>query len=92
MGPEQIAGVMDIIQRTASQKKAHTYDEEQAKIMQQFMIANAEAKSNAWYASSQQWDDGIINPAETRSYLKICMKVIHNKAFNASGKFGVFRM
>ena len=60
--------------------------------MQQFMIMEAEKKSNAWFATSEQFDDGIINPVETRNYLKICMKVIHNKAFNASGKFGIFRM
>ena len=92
MGPEQLASVMDIIQREASEKTGKPYDENQAKMMQQFMIMEAEKKSNAWFATSEQFDDGIINPVETHNYLKICMKVIHNKAFNASGKFGIFRM
>lgn len=92
MGPEQLAGVMDIIQREAAEKTEKPYDEEQAKMMQQFMIMEAEKKSNAWFATSEAFDDGIINPVDTRNYLKICMQVIHNKAFNASGKFGIFRM
>jgi acetyl-CoA carboxylase carboxyltransferase component len=56
------------------------------------MVKEAEKQSNAWYASGQLWDDGVIDPRETRNYLKMCMDVIHNTEFKGAEGFGVFRM
>jgi acetyl-CoA carboxylase carboxyltransferase component len=92
MGPDQLAGVMQIIGRAAAEKSGITYDEEQGKQMAQYMVKEAEKQSNAWYASGQLWDDGVIDPRETRNYLKMCMDVIHNTEFKGAEGFGVFRM
>ncbi|MFN8285931.1 MAG: carboxyl transferase domain-containing protein [Chitinophagales bacterium] len=92
MGPEQLAGVMQIIGRQAAEKAGITYDEEQGKNVAAYMVKEAEKQSNAWYASGQLWDDGVIDPRETRNYLKLCMEVIHNTEFKGAEGFGVFRM
>lgn len=92
MGPDQLAGVMQIIGRAAAEKSGISYDEEQGRQMAQYMVKEAEKQSNAWYASGQLWDDGVIDPRETRNYLKLCMDVIHNTEFKGAEGFGVFRM
>ena len=92
MGPDQLAGVMQIIGRGAAEKSGIPYDEAQGAAMAQYMVKEAEKQSNCWYASGQIWDDGVIDPRETRNYLKMCMEVIHNTEFKGAEGFGVFRM
>jgi acetyl-CoA carboxylase carboxyltransferase component len=92
MGPEQLTGVMETIQREAAQKAGLPFDEDQNKAMQAFMMQEVEKTSNAWYATGQIWDDGVIDPRETRNYLGFCLAVVNNQAYQSSGKYGVFRM
>ncbi len=92
MGPDQLAGVMQTIGRQAAEKSGIQYDEEQGKAMSEYMVKEAEKQSNAWYASGQLWDDGVIDPRETRNYLKFCLDVIHRTEFKGAEGFGVFRM
>jgi acetyl-CoA carboxylase carboxyltransferase component len=92
MGPEQLAGVMQTIGRQAAEKSGIQYDEEQGKAMAGYMVKEADKQSNAWFASGQLWDDGVIDPRETRNYLKLCLDVIHQTEFEGAKGFGVFRM
>jgi len=92
MGPDQLAGVMQTIGRQAAEKSGIQYDEEQGKAMSEYMVKEAEKQSNAWYASGQLWDDGVIDPRETRNYLKLCLDVIHQTEIKGAEGFGVFRM
>jgi acetyl-CoA carboxylase carboxyltransferase component len=92
MGPDQLAGVMQIIGRQAAEKSGIAYDEEQGAQVAKFMVMEADKQSNAWYASGQLWDDGVIDPRETRNYLKFCMEVIHNTEVKGAEGYGVFRM
>lgn len=92
MGAEQLAGVMQTIGRAAAEKSGTPYNEEQSNMMGNRMIKEAEKQSNCWYASGQLWDDGVIDPRETRNYLKMCMEVIHHAPFKGAEGFGVFRM
>lgn len=92
MGPQQLAGVMEIIQRAAAQKAGIEFDEEQATQLRQYMIQQIEQSSSAWYATTQGWDDGVIDPRETRNYLAACLATIHNQPVVGSKEYGVFRM
>lgn len=92
MGPQQLSGVMEIIQRAAAKKAGMEYDEEQAAQLRQYMIQQVEKSSTAWYATSQGWDDGIIDPRETRNYLAVCLATIHNQPIEGTKDYGVFRM
>lgn len=92
MGSEQLAGVMQTIGRAAAEKSGVSYNEEQGNKMAQAIIKEADKQSSAWYATGQLWDDGVIDPRETRNYLKMCMEVIHNAPFKGAEGYGVFRM
>ena len=69
-----------------------TIDEDQATQMRAYMINEIGKQSNAFYATSQIWDDGIIDPRDTRNVLGFCLSVVNNKAIKGTGEFGVFRM
>jgi acetyl-CoA carboxylase carboxyltransferase component len=43
-------------------------------------------------ASGQGWDDGIIDPRDTRTVLSICLAVVYNQEIKGTENFGVFRM
>ena len=92
MGSQQLTGVMESIQREAARKAGLPFDEQQAKQMSAFMVKEVEKQSNAWYATGQLWDDGVIDPRQTRNYLGFCLTVIQNTPVSSSGRFGVFRM
>ena len=92
MGAEQLAGVMEMVQRESAIKMGATIDEDQATQMRAYMINEIGKQSNAFYATSQIWDDGIIDPRDTRNVLGFCLAVVNNKAIKGTGEFGVFRM
>lgn len=92
MGPEQLSGVMEIIQRQAAETTGEPFDEQQAQMMRAFMMQEVEQQSNAWYATGQLWDDGVIDPRETRNYLGFCLAVVNNSPIKSENQYGVFRM
>ncbi|PWJ43939.1 acyl-CoA carboxylase subunit beta [Sediminitomix flava] len=92
MGGEQLAGVMELIQREAAQKAGLPYDEEQAKNLRAYMMAEVDKKSTAFYSTGQLWDDGILDPRESRNYLGFCLAIVNNKVYEGTSSYGVFRM
>lgn len=91
MGPEQLSGVMEIIQRQATEKAGGTYDEEMGKQMREYMMKEVEKKSNAWFSTGNLWDDGVIDPRETRNFLGMSLAVVNNTKIKGATSFGVFR-
>jgi len=91
MGSEQLAGVMEIIQRAAAKKSGVKYDEEQGNMIKQMLIQEAEKKSSAWYSTSKLWDDGVIDPRETRNYLGFTLAVIYSQEIKGTDAYGVWR-
>lgn len=92
MGPEQLAGVMEIIQRQAAKKAGNEFDENQAKMMRDYMIQEAVKQSDAWFSTGQIWDDGVIDPRQTRNYLGMCLAVVNNTTIKGADSYGIFRM
>jgi acetyl-CoA carboxylase carboxyltransferase component len=92
MGPEQLAGVMETIQRQAAEKAGLPHVEEQAAMLRQHMAREVEKTSSAWYATGRLWDDGVIDPRLTREHLGFCLAAIHNAPIGGSRRYGVFRM
>jgi acetyl-CoA carboxylase carboxyltransferase component len=68
------------------------YDEAQAAMLREYMIKENEKVSDAWYATGQIWDDGIIDPRDTRHVLGICLACVHNQPIAGTNEYGVFRM
>ena len=92
MGSEQLAGVMEIIKTNAAKKKGLKLDKSEMDKERRALIEMMSQKQTAWHSSSEMWDDGIIEPLETRNYLGFCLAVIYNQKIKGTGSFGVFRM
>lgn len=92
MGSEQLAGVMEIIQRASAKSLGQEYNEEQGEMMKAMLVKEADAKSSAWFATSELWDDGVMDPRETRNYLGFALAVIYNQPIKGAEGYGVFRM
>ncbi len=92
MGPNQLGGVMEIIQREAASRGGYSVDEEGMKQMREYVAQEAEKTSNAMYATGQLWDDGVIDPRDTRNYLGMTLAIVNNAGIRGTKEFGVFRM
>jgi acetyl-CoA carboxylase carboxyltransferase component len=93
MGPAQLAGVMSIVGRQAAQARGQDFDEEADAQMRALVEAQIEAESLPFFLSGRLYDDGVIDPRDTRTVLGLCLSAINSApaAEPASG-FGVFRM
>ncbi|MCL4149809.1 UNVERIFIED_CONTAM: hypothetical protein GTU68_027514 [Idotea baltica] len=91
MGAEQLAGVMEIVQKSAAKAKGIEINEQQADMMKQMLINDVETKSSSWYSTSEMWDDGVINPAETRNYLGFTLAVLYSNEIKGSNSYGIWR-
>lgn len=92
MGSEQLSGVMEMIQRQSTKRAGIEFDENQAAMLRKHLMGEVDKKSTAWYSSEQLWDDGVIDPRETRNYLGFCLAIINNQPIKSSNQYGVFRM
>jgi acyl-CoA carboxylase subunit beta len=92
MGPAQLAGVLSIVARAASEAKGKPYDEEADAGMRAFIEASVEEQSLPYFLSGMLYDDGVIDPRDTRTVLGICLSVIRNAPVEGTDRFGVFRM
>ncbi|MCW2784586.1 MAG: acyl-CoA carboxylase subunit beta [Marmoricola sp.] len=92
MGPAQLAGVLSIVARAAAESKGTPYDEEADAGMRAFIEASIEEQSLPYFLSGMVYDDGVIDPRDTRTVLGICLSVINNGPIQGTDRFGVFRM
>jgi acetyl-CoA carboxylase carboxyltransferase component len=92
MGPKQLAGVMSIVQRTAAERAGREYDEEADAAMRDAIESQIESESTALFATGRLWDDGIIDPRDTRTVLGIALSACHSAPVRGADAFGVFRM
>ena len=91
MGGKQLAGVLDIIQREAAAKKGEAVDEQRLGVMKQMTEGLIDQESDPFFATARVWDDGIIDPRDTRSVVAMCLSVTHTKPVQGTTSWGVFR-
>ena len=92
MGPAQLAGVLSIVGRQSALDRGLPYDEEQDAAMRALVEAQIEAESLALANSGRVYDDGIIDPRDTRTVLGYCLGLVNAVPFEGNrGGFGVFR-
>ena len=92
MGPAQLAGVLSIVGRQAAEARGQEFDEEADRQMREMVENQIEAESKALFLTARVYDDGIIDPRDTRTVLGMCLSVIHNQEIRGRRGFGVFRM
>ncbi len=91
MGPAQLAGVLSIVARAATEAKGQEYDEEGDAGMRAMVEQMVEEQSLPYALSGMLYDDGVIDPRDTRTVLAICLSVISNTTGPVREGFGVFR-
>ncbi|WP_317928889.1 carboxyl transferase domain-containing protein [Halioxenophilus sp. WMMB6] len=91
MGGEQAAGVMAQLRRDQIEKKGGAWSKEEEAEFKKPILDTYEQQGHPYYASARLWDDGVIDPAETRMTLGLALSAALNKPIEAT-QFGVFRM
>ena len=56
------------------------------------LISDSEKKASIWHTTSNVMDDSVIDPRNTREYLRLCVEVIYKEDIKGSNSFGTFRM
>ncbi|RUO79697.1 methylcrotonoyl-CoA carboxylase [Pseudidiomarina taiwanensis] len=91
MGGEQAAGVMAQVTGDNLRRQGKEFSAEQEQALKQPIIDQYERQGHPYYASARLWDDGIIDPAQTRDVLGLSLAAANNAPIEAT-RFGVFRM
>jgi 3-methylcrotonyl-CoA carboxylase beta subunit len=91
MGGEQAAGVLSQVKRDQIEREGAQWSTEEEAQFKQPIIDNYEHQGHPYYASARLWDDGIIDPAETRNVLGLAISASLNREIEET-RFGVFRM
>ncbi len=91
MGPAQLAGVLSIVARAAAEARGQAYDEQGDAEMRALVEASVEEQSLPNVLSGMLYDDGVIDPRDTRTVLAICLSVVENAPIRGADGYGVFR-
>lgn len=78
MGPKQLAGVLTIVARSKAESQGREFDEAAFAPIRQSFEDTVEAQSTALYATGRLWDDGIIDPRDTRAVLSLALSACHS--------------
>ncbi|MGB6245641.1 acyl-CoA carboxylase subunit beta [Gordonia sp. (in: high G+C Gram-positive bacteria)] len=92
MGAAQLAGVISIVSRAATEARGGTVDEEADAGMRAMIEAQIEAESVPMFLSGMLYDDGVIDPRDTRTVLGQALSAIASAPVEGTSNFGVFRM
>jgi len=91
MGGEQAAGVLAQVKRDQKERAGDSWSGEDEAAFKQPILDRYEEQGHPYYASARLWDDGVIDPAQTRQVLGLAISASLNRAIEET-RFGVFRM
>ena len=91
MGSAQAAGVLATVRRTGLERAGTAWSEAEEEEFKRPVIEQFEAQSDPYFATARLWDDGLVDPADTRMVLGLCLSAAINRPIEAT-RFGVFRM
>ncbi|HXA11733.1 MAG TPA: carboxyl transferase domain-containing protein [Mycobacterium sp.] len=92
MGGAQLAGVISIVSRAAAESRGQQVDQDADAALKAAIEAQIEAESLPMFLSGRLYDDGVIDPRDTRTVLGMCLSAIANAPVEGTSNFGVFRM
>ena len=92
MGAAQLAGVLSIVGRASALAAGRPFDEAADEQRRQFIEAQIEKESHAFFVTARLYDDGLIDPRDTRTVLGIALSAAHSAPVEGRRGFGVFRM
>ena len=91
MGAQQAAGVLVQVKREQAERAGQHYSDEDEQRLKQPIVEQYEKQAHAYYSSARLWDDGVIDPAQTREVLALALSASLNAPIEPT-RFGVFRM
>jgi 3-methylcrotonyl-CoA carboxylase beta subunit len=91
MGGEQAASVLATVKRDSIEAKGGKWSADEEEQFKAPLRAQYETQGHPYYATARLWDDGIIDPVDTRRVLALSLAVAKNAPI-AEPKFGLFRM
>jgi 3-methylcrotonyl-CoA carboxylase beta subunit len=91
MGGEQAASVLATVKRDGIEGKGGTWSATEEEAFKAPIRDQYETQGNPYYATARLWDDGVIDPADTRRVLALGLSASRNMPIGET-KFGVFRM
>ncbi|MFT4624336.1 MAG: acetyl-CoA carboxylase carboxyltransferase component [Myxococcota bacterium] len=91
MGPEQLAGVLEIVKRDSAARKGKPVDEAQLAMLTQMLVGKVEHESTCWAATGRLWDDGVIDPRDTRTVLLQALATVHDAPVAGTLTWGTVR-
>ncbi|MBI5718906.1 MAG: methylcrotonoyl-CoA carboxylase [Burkholderiales bacterium] len=92
MGGEQAASVLATVKRDGIEAKGGQWSGDDEAAFKQPILEQFEHQAHPYYASARLWDDGVIDPADTRRVLALALSASLNAPIPESPKFGIFRM
>jgi acetyl-CoA carboxylase carboxyltransferase component len=91
MGGEQAANVLITVKEDQLKASGKSLSPEERERMLQTILQKYETEGSAYYSTARLWDDGIIDPLDTRKVLGLAIAISQNKTYEQT-KYGVFRM
>ena len=91
MGGEQAAGVLAQVTRDGKEARGEEWSTEDEQAFKQPVIDQFERQAHPYYSTARVWDDGIIDPADTRRVLSLAISASLNAPIEDT-RFGIFRM
>ena len=91
MGGEQAAAVLATVRRDGIEARGGAWSADEEQAFKQPILDQFAHQAHPYYASARLWDDGVIDPADTRRVLALAMSAALNAPI-ADAKFGIFRM
>lgn len=92
MGAAQAAGVLSDVNLSAKQRHGRQVSPKQSEKLRQEIVEKYEREGSPYYATARLWDDGVIDPVETRKTLALALASTAYDPRQPSGRFGIFRM
>lgn len=92
MGGEQAATVLATVRRESLDKRGESWPEEEEQAFKDEIRGQYERQGHPYYASARLWDDGVIDPVDTRRVLGLGLAAALNAPLERGAGYGVFRM
>jgi len=91
MGGEQAAGVLTTVKEEQLKSIGKQFTNEERERLRQSILKKYEEEGSAYFSTARLWDDGIIDPVDTRKIIGLAIAISQNKSYGKT-QFGVFRM
>jgi acetyl-CoA carboxylase carboxyltransferase component len=92
MGAAQLAGVLSIVARKSAAAAGRAFDTEADERARAAIEAQIDEESHAFFVTARLYDDGLIDPRDTRTVLGIALSTAHSNIVAGQRGYGVFRM